>query len=184
MSISGVEPGERLSLRNPRFRAAILTLAAPIHCKSKEELDSEAIRQQRRLVIAAGSAAAAVLAFALAAGYGLHNAQQQGALADSRQLAAAALARMDAGHSVDGAIVLAILAWRVAPTDEARNALVRIQTQAADVARMLGRHTAEIQHLAFSGDSTLLATGDIDGTVVLWRTKDWTQAGDVLPGPG
>lgn len=193
-----VEPGERLTLQNPRFRAAILTLAAPIHGKSKDELDSEAIRQQRRLVIAAAVAAAAVLAFALAAGYGLHNAQQQAALtqqqtelthqqaalADSRQLAAAALARLDAGQSVDGAIVLAILAWRVAPTDEARNALVRIQAQTADVARMLARHTAEIQRLAFSSDSAQLASADSEGTVVLWRTKDWTQAGEVLPGPG
>jgi hypothetical protein len=190
-----VEPGERLTLRNPRFRAAILTLAAPIHGKPKDDLDSEAIRQQRRRVIATGSAAAAVLAFALAAGYRLHNAQQAAALADSgrlaaaaladsRQLAAAALARLNGSESVDGAIVLAILAWRVAPTDEARSALVRIQSQTADVARMLGRHTAEIQHLAFSGDSAQLASGDSAGTVVLWRTKDWTQAGEVLSGPG
>jgi hypothetical protein len=190
-----VAPGERLTLRNPRFRAAILTLAAPIHGKPKDELDSEAIRQQRRRVIAAGSAAAAVLVFALAAGYRLHNAQQEAAradsgrvaaaaLADSRQLAAAALARLDAGQSVDGAIVLAILAWRVAPTDEAKNALVHIQAQTADVARMLGRHTAEIQRLAFSGNSAQLASGDSEGTVVLWRTKDWTQTGEVLSGPG
>jgi WD40 repeat protein len=46
-----------LSLRNPRFRAAVLDVAAPLHGRSKDGLDGEDIRQNRRTMRLARGAA-------------------------------------------------------------------------------------------------------------------------------
>ncbi len=43
-------------LRTPRFRAAVLDVAAPLHGRSKDELDGEDIRQNRRALRLARSA--------------------------------------------------------------------------------------------------------------------------------
>ena len=47
----------KLTLRDPRFRAAVLNLAAPLHGISKEELDHDDVRQHQRVRRLAWSAA-------------------------------------------------------------------------------------------------------------------------------
>jgi WD40 repeat protein len=83
---------------------------------------------------------------------------------------------------MDRAITLAVLAWRIARTTEAENALQKLKNTTSDVARILGQHTAEIRDLAFSGDSSVLATAAWDGSIVLWRVSDWRPTGTVVPG--
>ena len=84
-------------------------------------------------------------------------------------------------HSMDRAITLGVLAWRIAPTPEAEGALQKLQRTTSELARILGQHTAEITHLAFSGDSSVLATAAEDGSTVLWTVSDWRPIGTVLP---
>lgn len=180
---------KRPGFRDPRFRDAMLMLLAPIYGRPKDELDSEDIRQQRRFQFAAAAAGLVIGILVLATLYGTWNAERNFLMAEqhrreaeSRRLAAASLEAMDNDHRIDRAIILGVLAWRIARTSEAESALVKIQSASADVARILGQHTAEIERLAFSGDSSVLATAATDGSIVLWRVKDWTPTGTVLPG--
>ena len=81
---------------------------------------------------------------------------------------------------IDKAILLAVLAWRLSPTDEARSALETLGSASFDVAKILGQHTSNgIESLAFSqaGAALLLATGGGDGLIMLWRIPAGTAAG-------
>jgi WD40 repeat protein len=183
-------------LRNPRFRDAILMLLAPIYGRPKDELDSEDARQQRRFKLVAAAAGLVLGILTLAAIYGTwtaeknlleaeknhQEAERNHRESESRKLAIASLDAIDGDHSIDRAIILGVLAWRTARTPEAESALIKIQGASTDVARILGRHTAEVRLLAFSGDGSVFATGAEDGSIVLWRVKDWAPTGTVLPG--
>ena len=174
----------------------MLMLLAPIYGRPKDELDSEDIRQQRRFKFAAAAAGLVIGILAAAALYGTWDAQRNFAEAErnrraaeqnhreseSRRLAIASLDAMDQDHSMDRAIILGVLAWRTARTPEAESTLLKIQGASADVARILGQHTAGVTAVAFSGDSSVFATGGRDGSIVLWRVEDWTPAGTVLSG--
>jgi WD40 repeat protein len=59
---------EPLTLRQARFRDAILDLAAPLHGKRKDELDSEDLRQHRRTMRLAWSVSALLAVLALSLG--------------------------------------------------------------------------------------------------------------------
>jgi WD40 repeat protein len=69
----------------------------------------------------------------------------------------------------------------LAPTNEAMSAMQKIENASSDVARILGQHTIEqIDSMAFSpasGGSPLLATGGVDGSIMLWRIPEGTAAG-------
>ena len=174
----------------------MLMLLAPIYGRPKDELDSEDIRQQRRFKFASIAAGLVIAALGLAASYGAWRAERNLVEAEkshleaeknhreseSRRLATAALVAMNEGEGMDRAILLGVLAWRIARTPEAENALKAIQSSSADVARILGKHTAAITSLAFSGDSSVFATGAYDGSIALWRVNDWTPTGTVLSG--
>jgi hypothetical protein len=176
-----VKSHKQPGLRNPRFRDAMLMLLAPIYGRPKDELDSEDIRQQRRFKFSAVAAGLVIVILALAALYGTWNAERNSLQAEknrreaernhreseSRRLSVGSLEAMDKDHSIDRAIILGVLAWRIARTPEAEGALIKIQDASVDVARILGQHTAEVKLLAFSGDSSVFGTGAEDGSIVL-----------------
>jgi WD40 repeat protein len=56
-----------LSIRHSQFRAAVLDLAAPLHGKPKEELDSEEVRQHRKTRLLWRSAVAVLAGLTIAA---------------------------------------------------------------------------------------------------------------------
>jgi WD40 repeat protein len=76
------------------------------------------------------------------------------------------------------------MAWRLAPTNEALSALQKIANASSDVARILSQHTIkQIDSMAFSpasGVPPLLATGGVDGSIMLWRIPEGTAAGPAL----
>jgi WD40 repeat protein len=169
-----------LSLRNTRFRAAVLTLAASLHGKPMDELDSEDIRQQRWLRIVASITVVVVSVLVIASAVERRSAKDESAKAESRRIAAKSVELLDGKKSIDKAIVLGVVAWRISPTDEARSALEKLGTASGGVAAILGQHTGSIESQAFgpTNDQTaLLATGGDDGLIMLWHIPDGTSAG-------
>jgi WD40 repeat protein len=68
---------EQQFLHDARFRDAILDLAAPLHGRPKDDLDSEDLRQHRRTLRIAWSAVALLSLLAVALGIAAFYAQQQ-----------------------------------------------------------------------------------------------------------
>jgi hypothetical protein len=97
-------------------------------------------------------------------------------------LATASIDKLEEGKNLDEAIKIAVMAWKVAPTDQARAALRRVAEASSDMARILGQHTVGIAALAFCSDSSLLATMGRDGSIQLWEAGTWTPAGPLLAG--
>ncbi|MDN3357773.1 NACHT domain-containing protein [Actinomadura sp. DC4] len=119
---------------------------------------------RRRGLVMAGLAVLSALAL-VAAGAAIvtaRNADHQRRLAVSRQLAA----QSEAAGDPETSALLAVAAWRTAPTPEARFRLL-------DVAVRPGRGTLSgpggpITQLAFSPDGSVIAAGSDDGLVSLW----------------
>ena len=178
---------EQTSLRHVRFRDAALTLAAVLHGRPKDELDSDEIRQHRRLLVAMGAGLVVVGAFAVLAGIGFHDARGQAERAQtnwresqSRRLATLALEQLDGDHDLGLAMQYAVLAWRLSRTEQAAGAMQRIVQSTGAVAQVLDRHGEAITALAFSADSQTLASAGRDGAILLWPTQSGAHSSRVL----
>ncbi len=75
----------RLTLHNPKFRAAVLDVAAPLHGRAKDELDGEDIRQNRRALLLARGGLILLTVLAAAAVWQAIIANQQRAEAVSQR---------------------------------------------------------------------------------------------------
>ena len=178
---------EQTSLRHVRFRDAALTLAAVLHGRPKDELDSEEIRQHRRLRVAMGAGLVAVGAFAVLSAVGFRDAREQAARAQtnwresqSRRLATMAQEHLDDDHDLSKAMQYAVLAWRLARTEQASDAMRRIVQSTGAVAQVLDRHGDYVTALAFSADSQTLASASFDGAILLWPTQPGAHSSRVL----
>ncbi|MGP3911464.1 nSTAND1 domain-containing NTPase [Nonomuraea sp. 10N515B] len=141
--------------------------------------------RRRRLVIA-GLAVLSALAL-VAAGAAVNaagnavdaanEADRQRRVASSRQLAAQSEVTGDSALSS----MLAVAAWRIADTDEARN---RVLSAATRTGRgILTGHTRGVTGLVFSPDGSIIATGSDDETVRLWDTASRRQLGAPITRP-
>lgn len=169
---------------DPRFRSAVLGLAAALRGMPKDALESVDTRARRRaLLVALGSvgslgvAAVASLAIAYSAS---GQASARALESQSRRLAAEALEHLEQGHQVELATLKAAIAWRLAATDDARRALVKIDAGTSGVVRVLGQHTGWPRLMAFTPDNTRLLTVAGDGVVLQWSTADGGSAGPAL----
>ncbi|GAA4622857.1 hypothetical protein GCM10023196_016730 [Actinoallomurus vinaceus] len=134
---------------------------------------------RRRRLVMAGLAVLTVFAL-IAAGTAVSvadEADHQRDLAVSRQMAAQSEV---VGDPVTSAL-LAIGAWRVAPTTEARYRLL-IAAASADRGTLVGG-TSSITTLAFSRDGRVVVTGRADGAVRLWDTASHRQLGAPIVPP-
>src|SRR5436190_7762567 len=128
-----------LSLHNGRFRDVIADLAAPLHGRPKDELIGEDVRQHRRTIFVATTAAIFLSVLAVAASAGAviawkerGSAIQHAQVARSRELAARTVAQLgvrtpefDRGPATALNLALAAVGATPSPTAEAASVLRR-----------------------------------------------------------
>ncbi|MFF7636191.1 helix-turn-helix domain-containing protein [Kitasatospora sp. NPDC008050] len=161
-------------LRDPRRRAELTPAETDfLRAGQAEEAErQQALRRQLRrrrqlLVTLVG-----LLLLAITAG-GVAYRQRAEALTERRTALSKALAAESAALAAgrpEESMLLADEAFRTAPTTEARGALLSTQSQAF-AGRLFG-HAGPVNAVAFSPDSSRLATASSDGTVKIWSAAD------------
>ncbi|MGH3942911.1 MAG: toll/interleukin-1 receptor domain-containing protein, partial [Pseudonocardiaceae bacterium] len=134
VNLTKVRNEEDLSLKNPDFLDSVAELAATLHDKPKDELVGEDVRQHKLAMrlLRVGLSALSVLTvlaivFAIIAYIQLGIAREQQQTAISRAVAAESVTLRP--KSPGKSMLAAVAAWRLAPTTEARNALLEAQVQ-------------------------------------------------------
>ncbi|MEU8689941.1 TIR domain-containing protein [Streptomyces sp. NPDC048665] len=205
VDLSWARDEDQLSLRHPRFRDAVGSLAAAIHGRPKDELDGEDIRQHRRATWLR-RAAAAILVMATAVAFQQreeavgqrqtaerqrqtaveqrHVADEQRRLADQQRALATGRALQAAAETLRNtqpqtSLRMSLAALRVNPTPEARKGLITtlMQTRFAGGSDGSGGRPGTEVKAAFSRDRRTLATveGGSGDTVTLWDVSDPAQ---------
>jgi len=164
---------DALSLRHSAFRNAIATIAAPIHNKDKDALESEDLRLHRRavrtavlaVVLLALLTVATSIASLLAVRYA-KRADQRARLAIARQLAAEALNMKD--QRLDLSLLLSLEGLKTWPTPEGTASLLTtLQSQPRLLSYFRG-HSEIVQDVAFSPNGHLIVSAGDDGNLVFW----------------
>jgi WD40 repeat protein len=76
--------------------------------------------------------------------------------------------------------LLAVAAWRAAPTPEARRGLLATLTR--PLTAVLRGHRNSVYAVAYNREGTLLATGGADGTLRIWDARSYQPTGEPLRG--
>ncbi|MEJ1963106.1 MAG: hypothetical protein WDO56_16755 [Gammaproteobacteria bacterium] len=176
---------EKLSLRNTRFRGAILDLSATVRGVPKDDLDGEDVRQHRRTRMLATATIVAILAFGVVAAWQAYVATAQRKIATAQtEIATAqrntALSRLLASQSLENAsgalphldlaLLQGVAAYRIDPTAEARRSVINALLETNRVKRFV--HAPDtLVSLALSPDTKTIATGDSRGHVILWDAE-------------
>ncbi|MEU3290548.1 toll/interleukin-1 receptor domain-containing protein [Streptomyces longwoodensis] len=168
-------------LRDPRFRACIADLAAPLHGRPKDELIGEDISQRRRFRrfrqgMLAGITALAVIASATAVYAFLQRniAQHQARIATARQLAATA-ANLS-GDDLEAASLLALQGYHVAKTPETLSALYQMTIRSPHLTKFV-HSDAKVTALALTPSARYAAVGTEKGSVTVWSADGTRKAG-------
>ncbi|MER5318448.1 hypothetical protein [Streptosporangium roseum] len=171
-----------------RFQDCVATLGAAVHGRPKSDLIGEDVRQHRRALRTAWSAAAVLLVLALVAGglgliarqqTGVARAQQtraehEAAVAFSRYFAIQAEGQARANPQLS--MLLSAAAWRTEPTEEARAALLARAGQWRSIRAFLSDPDGtKVNDMELSPDGETLATARSDGRVVLWDPAGRTR---------
>ena len=202
----GNDPSD-LTLRHGRFRDDVAALAAALHGRPKEQIDSEDARQHRR-ALRIGRAVVALLVLLLVFASIEYNsastqrniaqrqtavAQQQAAIAQQQralatQRALDAVAQVDAATTPVTSLDLSLAALRIAPSAQVRQTLVstllHTRYQGSSQPLTPGGSAATA---AFSPNGRLLADVYNKSTataVSLWTTTDPTHPSQVASLPG
>lgn len=152
---------------NPRWQAATLDLAAPLHGKPKAEMDGDAVRARRRNRRWIAGTVSLLTVLTVAAGSAAWVARWQAEQAAERGRAAKRAALVAAARSF--------------PDDATRaGALIRETTEALPTfrrsARLLDGLDQPVRTLAFSPDGRQLAGATDAGPLMLWTTDETPNA--------
>ena len=154
---------DQLSLRNTRFRAAILDLAATLHAKPKDELDGTDVREHRRTRRIAWTAAVSLVLLTVAALLAATVAVRQRNIARSRELAASARTEMTVDPELS--LMLAKAAVEQAPTEQAEDAL-REAILKSHVRLVQRAHSRDVTGATFAGNDAISVS--FDRQVLVW----------------
>ena len=165
---------EPLSLRDPRFRNAVADLAAAIHEHPKDELIGEDVRQHRRTRQMAWHRGAGPFGLAIAASVAAivavrerDRAEEQLRLATSGSVAQEATGALGDQHSQS--VLLALEAYELSQTPEARSLLYRALARRPEILRFMQSDAGAPSEIAFSPDGETLAAPTLQsGVVDLW----------------
>jgi WD40 repeat protein len=171
---------EQLALSDPRFRDAVLPLAAALHGKEPQELDGDDLRQFRRARLFWRSAAAglAVLALTSAIAAWVANrkseeAERERAIAVARQLAAEAEATRMAGSALlPRSVLLAVEAARRMRAHDVVSA--QLDRTLRETLALLPRPAVNLSHakvatFAVSADGQRAVSVGFDGSIGVWN---------------
>jgi WD40 repeat protein len=186
---------DHLSTRNPTFRDAAATLAAPLRGIDKDELVGEDIRQHRRALRLARAAVALLALLTIAAVAAGIFAQIQRGRAERQAREATSLALSSTASQLvqarpDVALLLAFEAYTTSPRNQARSSVLSALAGARDpgVVAILHGHTDDVQTIAFSPDGRTLASGagglGDDHTIRLWDVGGHRPLGNPITGHG
>ncbi|RDH79454.1 TIR domain-containing protein [Mycolicibacterium moriokaense] len=173
---------EQLDLRDSRFRNAVAEVAAPLHGRTKDEIEGEDVRQHRRTVRIAWSAAAtlAVLTVAAVVAGGIavvnaNRAEQRRVQAEAQRLAAQSQTLLE---RPDLAFLLAAQGYRLDPNVGTQSALL---TAVANTPEMKERIPTgvPVAAVATSDAADRVWIGTTDGDIVVNRFSDGQQVGRV-----
>lgn len=168
-------------------RYPALTRTCEEFLEAAERASSRSARRRRAMV---GALAGLLVVAVAAAGVAVNlatAATSQSRIALSRQLAA----QSESQNRVDPttAQLLAVAAWRVWPTPDARHSLLAVLASAGRGAISSYGGVNPLRHLgptapamAFSPDGKVLASADDNGTFRLWDPATRRQVGDPLAG--
>jgi WD40 repeat protein len=173
----------QLALSDSRFRDAIADLAAPMHGRPKEELESEDVRQHRRVRRLARLAVASLsVLVVLAVAFGVFALVQRGAARQQARVARsghlAALATAKATSEPDLALLLGIEGYRLNDSLESRSGLVAALAANPQLVRVSRGFGTEVVDAAPSPDGRLVAVGNGDGSL---RIFDLSTAKPTTP---
>lgn len=180
---------KQLDLRNSRFRDAVAELAAPMHGRTKDEIEGEDVRQHRRNLRIAWSATAAlaVLTVAAVVGAGVavtnaHRAEDRRIDAEAQRLAAQSQAEL---VRPDLAFLLAASGYRLRPNAQTEGALLTTVANAPEVKQRVPVG-APVTALATSAAADRVWVGTADGDVIARRFSDGQEMGraEGLPAVG
>lgn len=175
------------SLRNERFRSAVLQIAPPLYGMQREDLDDADTRNYKsaRRLASIGVVALVVLVagifFSLrTARHQGQVAQQQRSLADCRELAGKAIENIDT--HLDIALLMGVEDSRHGSCIEGRSALLSALQRHPRFAGFLAGHTDLVTNVAYSHDGRVLAASSWDKTVRLWDLKTRKMLGPTFHG--
>jgi WD40 repeat protein len=182
VDLSWARDEPELSVRHSRFRVDVATLAAAVHGKAKEELDSEDVRRYRVATwVRRGVSAALTVLLIAVLGLGVRTIlQQQEAIEQGRQAlsrAVAAKSELMGDSDPELSRLLALAAWRVGGTPEAEAAMAQTAARPG-IGRIVSGDSVEA--VAFSLDGKTLVTGGDDARV--WDTTTRRQVGEMITG--
>ncbi len=174
LDFSGFRAGH-LSLDDEGFLDRVATLAAALHGRSKDEIFGEHIRQHRRTLRLAWSAALVLvmLLVGVTIEYSIAEKRRQEAL--SRQLAAQAeMIRTQQPEQPERSMLLALESMRRAPSAEAERTL-RLGMALLPPLVSQVKHKGEVADVAFGPQGRYLATASWDHTAAVWDIPDGHQ---------
>lgn len=171
---------DQLDLRNSRFRNAVAEVAAPLHGRTKDEIEGEDVRQHRRTVRIAWSAAttlailtvAAIVAGGIAV-YNANRAEQRRIQAEAQRLAAQSQTELE---RPDLAFLLAAHGYRLDPNVGTESALLTAVANMPEIKQRIPTGVA-VAAVATSDAGDRVWIGTTDGDVIVHRFSDGEQLG-------
>jgi WD40 repeat protein len=175
VDLSWARESTQLSPRDPRFRDALATIAAPLHRRSKDELVGDDVRQHRRTVRLVRSVVVTLAVLTTVAGAAaifalVQRNQARIQRGQARSRGTAALATVYFPTRLDLALLLSVEAFRAGHTAEARGALLRGLVESDGVQGFVSSASGQaFTSVAYGPSTRTLAAGCLDGAVYVWN---------------